>query len=1320
MSSDFDASTAVGSEDSFVKPDISTWQPLSYQFDPILRGAREVSPISPLTVRDPIPQDFSPDADVTDSISQSSFGPSDPAYGHPEPDFEGVSLQRQPFSRPRSQRSSTISSRRAPVLLAPLPGRHAAAARLFIDPLGPPSDVPFQTLGLPSLRHILNASPYLEEDEEREGVQDPVSTIHEDNMLVKHLETLQRDAAEAWAKAAAEATSEQEREKLVDDTAARLWQASVSFLAELLRARRALRQVTARHRTSLGELGRLRQYSEDAEEDAAERERGLSGDLDGLRAENRRLRALLTARDREAARDTAAAAEEAEMWMGAWLGEQQQQPGESVGEEVVAAESEGSETDESAPGDWAATAELPGKEQARAEEAQRRESWQLDPATTVEMLQLIEELREKLEQERVEKEAAQEQIHQLEQEAALFHGLEPASGDDLSIINSARGAATKRMAEIAGVRAALKTKQHAYEVEKAGAELLRKKCDELEVCIAEKDHAVEKLQRELRDVEAELEEERKELTEVRLEAEERDSLVADLRLRARKKTAEISRLDSETKVLIGELNAAQASLVELRAKNENLAKDLYDEQTANGMQLQDLEHERYLKAQEEAAHDRTKDALAGTEGAWSEHCNGLENQIKEYEEASAQHEASEAQHKATETQLQKDLDLLNNYVTELEVVDCDKTDEIQALEDRVQQLGQDNQSIGDVNKRLAEYLKSVRQEEGWERLEQLRLRCQSLKKQRAAWAPVIREMAVKRGYAEQRYRQARRALKEARQDLEELQQQRVSDAEHEKKMLARIAFLERECENARLALQYAQLRLAGAKQIEQAHEREVDDLESILAAIGGDVTGTAHGACDHVVYLADHDRIIENITEGLQESVRNLIHTALPQPPIVARTVEHRHSEACFCSLVEYWFPGALSKVLPPLWETEDSGYDTDNIDVHDDPTDSVSTSGSDSVRHEVLSGDSLAATNDAETSQDEAAPPTSPTNAGDSTYPRNQDGGYDGLGDVPLRDGAGSPSSPASEASSGIEEMEMPASTAVDNRESRPITPQAGTKEGEQEVAEQSEAQHPQGQSSNPQSANAQPPRTSTYPRRPLKRVSFIDPVIDPADALLDCLDSSLNTPPLSAPAVSSSDDMHYYTRQIHYNFHGHASSGGPFNSPGHFVCQLLTALAWLAMLVLSQPSTLLSTTAVFAGYFLLPLGYILSLAAYYIRLPLFYTKHFLASLFSRSPHAPARRRPVRPAKPVLGRVSATAMVSSVVSLAVVFLLVALEAVRYEREIWLRPNRWTDAYLRDIVDRRPYPWWCPVDADFRLAALEWVKWKVNVWAFGERYLRTG
>jgi hypothetical protein len=78
---------------------------------------------------------------------------------------------------------------------------------------------------------------------------------------------------------------------------------------------------------------------------------------------------------------------------------------------------------------------------------------------------------------------------------------------------------------------------------------------------------------------------------------------------------------------------------------------------------------------------------------------------------------------------------------------------------------------------------------------------------------------------------------------------------------------------------------------------------------------------------------------------------------------------------------------------------------------------------------------------------------------------------------------------------------------------------------------------------------------------------------------------------------------------------------------------------------------------------------------------------------------------------------VSSVVCLGVVFLCVALQALAYERGVWLRANRWTDAYVRDILDRRPYPAWSPVDVDFRLALYQWLGWKVNVWAFGERYL---
>ncbi|KAK4453504.1 hypothetical protein QBC34DRAFT_395843 [Podospora aff. communis PSN243] len=47
---------------------------------------------------------------------------------------------------------------------------------------------------------------------------------------------------------------------------------------------------------------------------------------------------------------------------------------------------------------------------------------------------------------------------------------------------------------------------------------------------------------------------------------------------------------------------------------------------------------------------------------------------------------------------------------------------------------------------------------------------------------------------------------------------------------------------------------------------------------------------------------------------------------------------------------------------------------------------------------------------------------------------------------------------------------------------------------------------------------------------------------------------------------------------------------------------------------------------------------------------------------------------------------------------LLAAQAVRVERRIWLGRNNWRMAYIRDIETMVPYPQWWPAEVDFRLA----------------------
>ncbi|KAB5562874.1 hypothetical protein GE09DRAFT_762891 [Coniochaeta sp. 2T2.1] len=249
--------------------------------------------------------------------------------------------------------------------------------------------------------------------------------------------------------------------------------------------------------------------------------------------------------------------------------------------------------------------------------------------------------------------------------------------------------------------------------------------------------------------------------------------------------------------------------------------------------------------------------------------------------------------------------------------------------------------------------------------------------------------------------------------------------------------------------------------------------------------------------------------------------------------------------------------------------------------------------------------------------------------------------------------------------------------------------------------------------------PRQGTPQRSPpRKKARFTTEVDqddqDPITSLLALIESGDPRPPPSGDdiTVSNPQARHYY----HYHGHTTTTPDGPFHSPLHLICQLLTALTWLAMLILTQPSNLFSTLGIITSYFLLPLGWLLHLTLYYIRL----LPHNLSRLGAWILNQPLPPHPLpRPARPVLGTPSAAAIVSSVISLVVVFTVIALQAVMYEREVWVRANSWTAAYVRDIIERQPYPWWSPVQVDFRLAVMDWVGWWVNAWAFPERWVRT-
>lgn len=456
---------------------------------------------------------------------------------------------------------------------------------------------------------------------------------------------------------------------------------------------------------------------------------------------------------------------------------------------------------------------------------------------------------------------------------------------------------------------------------------------------------------------------------------------------------------------------------------------------------------------------------------------------------------------------------------------------------------------------------------------------------------------------------------------------------------------------------------------------------------------------------------------------------------IVTRTVEHHHSDACFCSLIEYWFPGALESVLPRRRRsTRDSGYGSDSTDESEgvlgpgETPDSPTAQSDDGLHDEPRS---------------EVPDIHTPANLVHFDY--------DGWGSYSLRGGAGSPDHTNPRASLDWD-VWMASGPRLDGLGGG-ASQQAGSQEqvdemGEQEVEGQYQEDEdapsspslddlldiftakdaPTGAASKTETTDGSTTAAKSSPtersrsRRPQfrqdpplarRRVTFSDD--RPLTSLLALIDSGLRTQPINLNApdrAAVGDDIHTHLPRL---YHGHTSDG-PYDGPIDLLCQLLTAVTWLVMLVLSLPGNTLSTFGIITSYFFLPLGWIVSLAVYYIRVTLHTFKRWSLLLFTL--HQPRHGR-TRPPRPVFNRPSAAAIVSSVVSLMIVFLVVTLQALMYEREGWMRANSWTAAYGRDIMDQRPYPWWSPLDVDFRLVVRQWIGWKVNALVFGESMLKT-
>jgi hypothetical protein len=171
---------------------------------------------------------------------------------------------------------------------------------------------------------------------------------------------------------------------------------------------------------------------------------------------------------------------------------------------------------------------------------------------------------------------------------------------------------------------------------------------------------------------------------------------------------------------------------------------------------------------------------------------------------------------------------------------------------------------------------------------------------------------------------------------------------------------------------------------------------------------------------------------------------------------------------------------------------------------------------------------------------------------------------------------------------------------------------------------------------------------------------------------------------------------------YHGHTHSN-LFESRASFICGLLTALVWLSLLILHTPDTFLSTLSILSGYFLLPLGFILHLAVYYVRL----LTYQLKTRFRRRQPLPKSYSaiPVEPSRPVFPRIpqpTAHHLVTSALFLLFVYMMVASQGLMAEREMWTGRNNFRASYARGLMDGRPYPGWSPVEVDWRFVVREW------------------
>ncbi|KAG7291703.1 hypothetical protein NEMBOFW57_001722 [Staphylotrichum longicolle] len=200
-------------------------------------------------------------------------------------------------------------------------------------------------------------------------------------------------------------------------------------------------------------------------------------------------------------------------------------------------------------------------------------------------------------------------------------------------------------------------------------------------------------------------------------------------------------------------------------------------------------------------------------------------------------------------------------------------------------------------------------------------------------------------------------------------------------------------------------------------------------------------------------------------------------------------------------------------------------------------------------------------------------------------------------------------------------------------------------------------------------------------------------------CCASGKPPPPTSSPSHNPREVV--ASCQGHHG-HGALASSSPLWTS---LCRVFTALTWLLFLVLIQPYNLRATAA-----FLLSL--LLGLPLYLCRLLTYHTRALVRSARRRRRRRhvdddddepkPQLQTPLPPTTPrfePLRIPPASTLVSSVVTLLLVYAWLAYVAVVAERRIWVGPNDWRYAYVLDVTSGRPlsYAAWSPARVDWRL-----------------------